>query len=248
MDPDELREADFLLWTEQQAMAIRVLPRGPNQFDLDNLAEEIESLGRSELLGVESHPFQCLLHSLRIVTDPAPEAVDHRRSKALAFRVSFVAERSAGRRLRLGRGHRSCRGFDGGPPNGVTDHQPVVPALAKVHLTAMFVLKLCLSLFVLLYLLPLAISAVLYWRDGTGAGWRTADRSSVGNLPAQPGAAAVVRIFAAQTVRWRGVFAVHCWIVFKPEGAARYTRYDYTAWGDPVTPGCVRAGWTVVRA
>jgi hypothetical protein len=31
-------------------------------------------------------------------------------------------------------------------------------------------------------------------------------------------------------VRWRGIFAVHCWLVYKPAGAAAYTRYDYTAW------------------
>jgi hypothetical protein len=96
-------------------------------------------------------------------------------------------------------------------------------------------LKIALLLFGLLYLLPLGISAMLYQRDGTGAGWRMADRSSMGLLP-DPARHrdAVVRVFAAQTVRWRGVFAVHCWIVFKPEGASSYTRYDYTAWGEPI--------------
>ena len=92
-----------------------------------------------------------------------------------------------------------------------------------------------LGLFVLLYLVPLGVSAVRYWVSGVGAGWQTADRSSAGLLPpagAHPGA--LVRIFAAQTVRWRGVFATHCWLVFKPEGAAGYTRYDYTAWGAPI--------------
>ncbi len=99
----------------------------------------------------------------------------------------------------------------------------------------MSVLKLGLVLFVLFYLLPLGVSAARYWRDGTGAGWRTADRSSAGLLPPAlhtPGA--VVRVFAAQTVRWRGIFAVHCWLVFKREGDRSYTRYDYTAWGEPV--------------
>lgn len=95
------------------------------------------------------------------------------------------------------------------------------------------ILKTCVLLFVLFYLLPLGVSAVLYFADGTGAGWRTADRSSIGLLPAparNPGA--VVRIFSAQTVRWRGIFASHSWIVFKPENGWSYTRYDYTAWGD----------------
>lgn len=99
----------------------------------------------------------------------------------------------------------------------------------------MAVVKIALVLFALLYVLPLCISAVRYWRDGIGAGWHTADRSSAGLLPpALHTRGAVVRVFAAQTVRWRGIFAVHCWIVLKPEGAPAYTRYDYTAWGEPI--------------
>ena len=35
-------------------------------------------------------------------------------------------------------------------------------------------------------------------------------------------------------MRWRGIFAVHRWIVVKAEGAAEYTRTDYTAWGEPI--------------
>lgn len=93
---------------------------------------------------------------------------------------------------------------------------------------------LCLLLFVLLYPLPLAIAARLHRRRGIGAGWRTADRSSIGHLPPVTRPDAVVRVFAAKTVSWRGSFASHCWIVFKPAGSPRYTRYDYTAWGAPI--------------
>jgi hypothetical protein len=99
----------------------------------------------------------------------------------------------------------------------------------------MLLLRACLFLFVLFYLLPLSIAAMRYRIDGTGAGWRLADRSSVGYLPpAEQNPEAIVRIFAAQTVRWRGVFATHCWIVLKSAGAAGYTRYDYTAWSETV--------------
>ena len=97
------------------------------------------------------------------------------------------------------------------------------------------VLKTLLLLFSILFLLPLGLSGVRYYLTGGGEGWQTADRNSAGLLP--PAAAhpeAVVRIFAARTVRWRGIFASHCWIVFKPAGDSEYTRYDYTAWGDPV--------------
>jgi len=45
---------------------------------------------------------------------------------------------------------------------------------------------------------------------------------------------AMIRVFAARTVRWRSIFAVHTWIVVKKKGATSYTRYDYTAWGEPI--------------
>ncbi len=99
----------------------------------------------------------------------------------------------------------------------------------------MVIFKVCLILFTIFYLLPIAASAGLYRLDDTGAGWRTADRSSIGSLPpATRNQEAVVRIFAAQTVRWRGIFATHSWIVVKPAGAPSYARYDYTAWGEPI--------------
>ncbi|MES2711780.1 MAG: DUF3750 domain-containing protein [Pseudomonadota bacterium] len=90
-------------------------------------------------------------------------------------------------------------------------------------------------LFALLYLVPVAIAVALHHARATGVDWSRADRSSIGHLPlAAQHPSAVVRVFAAPAVRWRGIVAVHSWIVFKPEGASSYTRYDYTAWGDPV--------------
>ena len=95
-------------------------------------------------------------------------------------------------------------------------------------------LALVLAGFLVLFLAPLAARAALYWR-APAVDWRGADRSSTGLLPsasAHPEAA--VRIFAARTVRWRGIVAVHSWIVLKEAGAPRYSRYDLTAWGDPI--------------
>jgi hypothetical protein len=98
----------------------------------------------------------------------------------------------------------------------------------------MVITKLALALFGLLCLVPLSISVLLYQHTGIGADWWSADRSSISHLPpARDNPAALVRVFAAPTVRWRGILAVHCWIVLKPEGASTYTRYDYTAWGEP---------------
>jgi hypothetical protein len=97
-------------------------------------------------------------------------------------------------------------------------------------------LKKLLIVFLMLVFVPIAASATRYLWLGDGRGnWQTADRSSAGLLPpaaTQPDA--VVRVFSARTVRWRGIFAVHTWIVVKDKGEPNYTRYDYTAWGDPV--------------
>jgi Protein of unknown function (DUF3750) len=89
--------------------------------------------------------------------------------------------------------------------------------------------------FCLLIAIPVALSAVNYLLGDRRGDWQTADRSSAGLLPnASRHPDAVIRVYAARTVRWRGIFAVHSWIVVKERGARRYTRYDYTAWGEPI--------------
>lgn len=93
------------------------------------------------------------------------------------------------------------------------------------------------SLVILLFLLiaPIAASAVKYLLGDHSVDWRLADRSSAGLLPTPADHPdALVRVFAARTVRWRGIFAVHSWIVVKERNALRNTRYDYTAWGEPI--------------
>ena len=90
-------------------------------------------------------------------------------------------------------------------------------------------------IFLVLFVAPITISAVKYLLGDRSVDWQMADRSSAGLLPSpQQQPDAVVRVYAARTVRWRGIFAVHSWIVVKERGASRYTRYDYTAWGEPI--------------
>jgi hypothetical protein len=97
------------------------------------------------------------------------------------------------------------------------------------------VLRILLLAFVLLYLAPIAISAALYLLRCRGTDWWSADRSSVGLLrPAIQHQDAVVRVFSARTVSWRGILASHSWIVVKEAGAPAYQRFDYTAWGLPI--------------
>ncbi len=90
--------------------------------------------------------------------------------------------------------------------------------------------------FLLLVFVPIGVSAARYYWVGDGrSNWQTADRSSAGLLPpATSNPDALIRIYAARTVRWRSIFAVHTWIVVKEKDATSYSRYDYTAWGEPI--------------
>lgn len=95
-------------------------------------------------------------------------------------------------------------------------------------------IRFLLLAFLVVYATPIAISAALYALADRPLDWRSADRSSAGLLPSPPDEAAVVRIYSARTVRWRGIFATHAWVVIKDRGAPSYERFDYTAWGDPI--------------
>ena len=57
MKADDLYETDFIAWTERQAALLRspVSERGPLALDWENLAEEIESLGRTYRRALANH-------------------------------------------------------------------------------------------------------------------------------------------------------------------------------------------------
>src|SRR5437660_1207103 len=86
-----------------------------------------------------------------------------------------------------------------------------------------------------LFLLPVAGRAAVYVASEHPRSWRDADWSSAGFLPqAAQDKAARVLVFAGRTGGWKSIFAVHTWIVVKPENASAYTRYDLTGFGGPV--------------
>ncbi len=62
-----------------------------------------------------------------------------------------------------------------------------------------------------------------------GGDWRQASRASVGLAP-DPAVTpeAVVQVYAARAVRWRGYFGVHTWIAVKPANAPEFTVYEVT--------------------
>ncbi|MFC7399400.1 DUF3750 domain-containing protein [Chelatococcus sp. GCM10030263] len=87
----------------------------------------------------------------------------------------------------------------------------------------------------LLFVLPLASHAAWWYERGWPQSWAAADWSSARLLPAaEEELEAVVHVLAARVGRWRGIFAHHSWVVVKPAGAPRYTRYDVVGWGNPL--------------
>ena len=65
----------------------------------------------------------------------------------------------------------------------------------------------------------------------TAQDWRTANQEPVGLAP-EPAthAEAVVQVYAARVIGWRGVFGVHTWIAVKPAAAREYTVYEIIGW------------------
>jgi hypothetical protein len=84
---------------------------------------------------------------------------------------------------------------------------------------------------VLLLLLPLyvACSATFLGVSGQAGGrdWRAASREPAGMAP-DPAETpeAVIQVYAARTVRWRGYFGVHTWIAVKPSSADEFTIHE----------------------
>jgi hypothetical protein len=91
-------------------------------------------------------------------------------------------------------------------------------------------------LFILaLFLVPIAARAALFAASDAPRSWRDADWSSTGLLPeASQYEPARVTVFTGTAGAWKGVFAVHSWIVLKRAGADAWTRYDVVGWGSPV--------------
>ncbi len=88
---------------------------------------------------------------------------------------------------------------------------------------------------VALFLLPLVARAALFAFSDGPRSWRDADWSSVGTLPAAAAHPdARVLVLTGRAGGWKGVFAVHSWVVFKRANAPGWTRYDVVGWGNPV--------------
>jgi Domain of unknown function DUF29 len=84
-----LYEADFFRWTETMAAALR--SGDLSQLDLENLAEEIESLGRSDRRRIESRLTVLLMHLLKWQVQP--------EMRSGSWRGTIVEQRTRIRKL-----------------------------------------------------------------------------------------------------------------------------------------------------
>ncbi len=72
-DSGDLYDRDFVLWTEEQAAALRHAKDTNLPLDWENLAEEIESLGRSQRAELKSQTRRILRHLFKLDASPSTE-------------------------------------------------------------------------------------------------------------------------------------------------------------------------------
>jgi hypothetical protein len=104
MDRPDLYDTDILAWSEEQAAALRRLAaRGdlPNDLDLDNVVEEIESVGRSQLSRVETLIARILERVVKAVCEPDARSVGHWRTECVGWRVQLLRSFSPSMRQRI---------------------------------------------------------------------------------------------------------------------------------------------------
>jgi Domain of unknown function DUF29 len=70
---ENLYDRDFVRWTEEQAALLRNAKDSNLPLDWENLAEEIESLGRSQRTELKSQVRRILRHLFKLVASPSAE-------------------------------------------------------------------------------------------------------------------------------------------------------------------------------
>jgi len=83
----------------------------------------------------------------------------------------------------------------------------------------------------LLAYLPLSLGYLTFSGQLGAADWRTASREPAGLAP-DPAKTpeAVVQVYAARAVGWRGWFGVHTWVAVKPANAGEFTVHEVVGW------------------
>jgi hypothetical protein len=89
--------------------------------------------------------------------------------------------------------------------------------------------RVLIGFVILVTALPLAM--IFVGAVSLGQDYRTANRDSAGIAPDPlETPEAIVQVYAARALNWRGIFGVHTWIATKPEKAAEFTVHQMIGW------------------
>ena len=132
----DLYDTDILGWSERQVELLRRLAAGErvnDQIDWENVAEEVENVGRSELHRTESLLTQALRHRLKIMAWPGSSEVPHWQEEATLFQMDAARAFQESMRQRLDMAliyrrarHRFPQQIDGQAPLPLPDVCPVM--------------------------------------------------------------------------------------------------------------------------
>src|ERR1051325_2386055 len=84
---------------------------------------------------------------------------------------------------------------------------------------------------ILFCLAAIPVLMIVAGRISLGQDYRTAhrDRARIAPDPKMT-REAVVQVYAARALNWRGIFGVHTWIATKPENASEFTVHQVIGW------------------
>jgi uncharacterized protein DUF29 len=86
---------DFCAWTQHQAAVVRATPVTDNRFDRENVAEEIEDLGRSYRDAVRSQVRRIIEHFLKLQYSSAEAPHSSAEAPRFGWMASIAEARSA---------------------------------------------------------------------------------------------------------------------------------------------------------
>jgi len=94
-------DTDFYGWAREQAALLRGLANADTGLDVENLAEEIEDMGRAEILKVTSLLRQTLVHLLKMAIDPDNRSAGHWFDEIVAFQGDAALTITPGLKQRI---------------------------------------------------------------------------------------------------------------------------------------------------
>jgi hypothetical protein len=101
MSTSQQYDVDFYQWTQEQAALLRAMSCDSCPLDLDNLAEEIEDMGRDEIREISSLLRQTITHFLKIAINPNTASAEHWFDEIITFQGDAVLAFSPGLKQRL---------------------------------------------------------------------------------------------------------------------------------------------------